>query len=279
MVNIQLMPNESLQDKEIKLVIAIHNKKPIELLELTKSLVAFANQFDNYVSINGERKEDRQAKLYVKEIRSGSVIFELVEFASKTAIPFLENASTIIGFSGHLKQAYDFIMGKPVKSDNPTIFTNSEYKDLSQIVNPVANDNGSQINISATINNHIENQFIINSHDANAVQNLIEKALKESKLPEIENDTKTKVLLKLWQIRTDIKAKAGNKGIIDELSDKPMNIVFEDEKLNEEMLHSDYNPNEVVFVVDVKLQTVGGKLAAYKVVKFHETLDVDSTSN
>ena len=45
------------------------------------------------------------------------------------------------------------------------------------------------------------------------------------------------------------------------------------------MLHNDYNPNEVVFVVDVKLQTVAGSLAAYKVVKFHETLDIDTTSN
>lgn len=279
MANLEIMSNDLLQDKEIKLVIEIHNKKPIELLDLTKSLVAFANQFDSYVSANGQRKEDREAKLYVKEIRSGSVIFELVEFASKTAIPFLENASTIIGFAGHLKDAYNFIMGKSKEDDKPLEITNTEYKDLSQIVNPVANDNGSQINISATVNNHIENQFVINSLDANAVQNLIDKALKESKTPELDNDTKKKVLLKLWQIRTDVKAKAGNKGIIDELSSKTMNIVFEDEKLNEEMLHSDYNPNEVVFVVDVKLQTVGGKLAAYKVVKFHETLDIDTTSN
>lgn len=279
MANLQIMSNATNQEREIKLVIKIDNKKPIELLDLTKSLVAFANNFDSYVSVNGQRKEDRETKLYVKEIKSGSVIFELVEFAAKTAIPFLENASTIIGFAEHLKKAYDFIKGDVKEKDTPMEITNTELKELSQIVNPVANDNGSQINISATVNNHIETQIVIGSLDANALQNIIDKKLKSSKQPELDNDTKTKVLLKFFQLRTDVKAKSGNKGIIDEFSSKPLNIVFEDEKLNEEMLHNDYNPNEVVFVVDVKLQTVSGSLAAYKVVKFHETLDIDTTSN
>lgn len=277
MANFKIMSNEPIQDKDIKLVIEILNKKPVELEDLTKSLVAFANQFENYVSEHGQRKEDREAKLYVKEIRTGSIILELIEFASKTAIPFLENASTIIGFAGHLKDAYNFIMGKYDK-EKPIEITNTEYKDLSQIVNPVANDNGSQINISATVNNHIENQIIINSLEANALQNIIEKAVQQNKTLALEDDVKRKVLLKWWQTRTDVKAKAGNKGIIDEFSTKPINITFEDEKLNEEMLHGEYNPNEVAYVVDVKLQTVGGKLAAYKVVKFHEVIDLNEAS-
>lgn len=278
MANLQIMSNEAIQNKDIKLVIEINNKKPIELEDLTKSLISFANEFENYIAEHGQRKEDREAKLYVKEIRTGSVILELVEFASKTAIPFLENASTIIGFAGHLKDAYNFLMGKSTEKEPPIEFTNTEYKDLSQIVNPVANDNGSQINISATVNNHIENQIVINSLEANALQNIIEKALQQNKVPALEDDTKRKVLLKWWQMRSDVKAKAGNKGIIDELSNKPMNIIFEDEKLNEEMLHGDYNPNEVAYVVDVKLQTVGGKLVAYKVVRFHEVIDLNEAS-
>ena len=263
--------------KDIRLVIKITNNKPIELLDLTKSLVAFVNQFDSYVSENGQRKEDREAKLYVKEIKSGSVIFELVEFASKTAIPFLENANIIIGFAGYLKKAYDFYKGD--QSDSSIVYSNSDCKELSQIINPVANDNGSQINISATINNNTENTFVITSMEANALQNILEKAIKQNKSPELDDSIKKKVLLKWWQTRSDIKAKSGNKGVIDELSEKPMSILFEDETLNEEMLHGDYNPNETVFVVDVKLQTVGGKLAAYKVVKFHEALDIDTTNS
>lgn len=83
--------------KDIRLIIEINNKQPLELLDLTKSLVALASQFNSYVSKNGDSKENREAKLYVKEIRSGSVILELIELATIGVIPFLENVNTVIG--------------------------------------------------------------------------------------------------------------------------------------------------------------------------------------
>jgi len=259
---------------DIRLIIEIKNKEPLELLDLTRSFVSLANQFNSYVSINGQRKEDREAKLYVKEIRSGSVIMELVEFASKTALPFVENASTIIGFAGHLKKAYDFFTGK--STDKPSNITSNDYKDLSQIVNPIANDSASQFNLSTTINGNVEFHFNLNSTEANATQNIIEKQIKLLKVPESDVGTRHKVLLTLFQTRADIKAKTGNKGIIEDISDKPLNLVFEDEKLNQEMLHGEFNPYEIVYVVDVIIQHVGGKAAAYKIVKLHETFEKES---
>ena len=39
------------------------------------------------------------------------------------------------------------------------------------------------------------------------------------------------------------------------------------------MLHDEnFNPLESIYVVDVKLQTVNDKLAAYKIIKLHEIL-------
>jgi len=261
---------------DIRLIVEINNSKPLELLDLTKSLISLANQFNSYVARDGESKEDREAKLYVKEIRSGSVILELIEFASKTVIPFIENASTIIGFAKHIKSAYDFILGKT--TEKPTEFTHNDYRDLSQIVNPVAMDTASQLNINTTINNNIEYHVHINSTEANAAQNLIEKLDAQLKISEPANDTKTKVLLTLFQTRADTKAKTGNKGIIEDLSPKPYNILFENEDINQQMLHQEFNPYEKVFVVDVQVQHVSGKIAAYKIVKFHETFEKEDNA-
>ena len=90
--------------KDIRLIIEINNKQPLELLDLTKSLVALASQFNSYVSKNGDSKENREAKLYVKEIRSGSVILELIELATIGVIPFLENVNTVIGFADYISK-------------------------------------------------------------------------------------------------------------------------------------------------------------------------------
>ncbi len=260
-----------METPDITLRIEIKNQKPLELLELTKSLISLANQFNSYVTEHGQTKNDREAKLYVKEIKSGSVIMELVEFASKTAIPFAENVSTIVGFAGHLKKVYNFFLGK--EKELPNTFNQSDYKDLSQIVNPIANDNAAQLNVSTTVNGDLNLYLTLNSTESNAVQHIIEKKSKELKLPSTISATNNKVLLTLYQMRTDIKAKAGNKGIIEDIHDKPLNLIFDDESINQSMLHGDFNPNDKIFVVDVIVQTSGGKPAAYKITQFHEAFD------
>lgn len=255
-------------NEETRLIITISNKQPIELLDLTKSFVSIANQFTSYIGKDGQ-VENREAKLYVQEIKTGSVILALIEFARQGAIPFMENVNTIVGFTSYLKSTYEFFLGK--QKTPPTNFTYNDYKDLSQILNPVAKDNASQINVTNTVNNNYN--FTLNSTEANAVQNIIERTTKELKEPDISKDEHTKVLLTLYQSRTDIKAKTGNKGIIEDINSKAMPIIFDTENINEQMLHQDFNPNEKIFVVDVRLQHVGGKLAAYKITNLHEVID------
>ncbi len=258
--------------KDIRLIIEIQNKQPLELLDLTKSFVSLASQFNNYVGKNGDSKENREAKLYVKEIRSGSVILELIELATIGVLPFLENVNTIVGFADYMKTAYNFFIGKSeVKPDLEA----SDYKELAQIINPVANDNGSQINISTAVNGNLELHVHLTSLESNAIQNVFQKELKQLKVPELNDETETSVLLTWYQARNDMKSSIGNKGTIESLSKKPMNITFDDDTLKDTMLHGE-NPFTTVFVVDVKLQNVGGKLVAYKVVKLHETFEIEN---
>lgn len=258
---------------EILLRIEIKNKTPIELLDLTKSFVSLANQFNSYVASNGESKEDREAKLYVREIKTGSVILDLVELATKSILPFVENVNTIVGFAGYIKDAYNFLIGK--SKEQPTYFTHNDYRDLSQILNPVANDNASQINVSTVVNNTTNVYLTINSLEANAIQNIIEKRDKELKESAPSNDIKTNVLLTLFQTKADPKAKTGNKGIVEDISPKSFPLIFDNEELNRRILHQEFNPYEKIFVVDIQPQHVSNKIAAYKIINLHEVLDKD----
>lgn len=90
---------------ETSLIFKIENKRPIELIDLTKSLISVSNQFSDYVTREGNSKEEREAKLYIKEIKSGSVIIELIEYATIGMIPFIENVNAIVGFADNLKRA------------------------------------------------------------------------------------------------------------------------------------------------------------------------------
>lgn len=264
------------QAQDIRLVIKISNKRPIELIDLTKSLVSLATQFDSYVAKNYDCRESKEAKLYVKEIKSGSVILELVELATIGMIPFLENANTILGFAHYCKSAINYFLNGD--GDKPNLSPN-DYKDFSTILSPVAKDNGSQFNISTTINGNVELHLNINSTESNALQNLFKQEYDKLKVPEQSDDTKKSMLLTWFQARNDIKSKIGNKGVIDELSKKPLNITFESDELKEEILHSNLNPFNTVYVVDVKIQTVQEVPVAYKVIKLHEHFEIGESDN
>ena len=60
---------EELLRPDTSLIFKIENKKPLELIDLTKSLISVSNQFADYVSREGNSKEEREAKLYIKEIK------------------------------------------------------------------------------------------------------------------------------------------------------------------------------------------------------------------
>jgi len=260
------------QIQDVRLVIKIDNKNPIELFDLTRSLVSLASQFDIYVEKNADCKENREAKLYVKEIKSGSVTLELIELATVGMIPFVENFNTIVGFTKHVKSIVDYFLKK---DGNKPDLKPTDYKDFSTILNPIAKDSGSQFNMSTTINGNVELNFNINSNDSNALQNMFKYEIDQLKLPEQMDQTYPSVLLTWYQARGDMKSTIGNKGVIEELYKKPLNITFDNDKIKETMLHGDLNPFNTAFVVDVKIQTVQEKPAAYKIIKVHSTFDIE----
>jgi len=258
--------------QDIRLVIKIENKNPIELLDLTKSLVSLASQFDSYVVKNADSKENKEAKLYIKEIKSGSVILELIEYATIGIIPFIENTNTIIEFAEFCKKTLTYFLKN--EGEKPYL-SPTDYKEFSSILTPVAKDNGSQFNLSTTVNGNVFLHVHLNSTESNAIQNIIKKEIEQLKIPEQLNEVQTSVLMTWYQARNDLKCKIGNKGVIEEISNKPLNITFENDEIKETMLHSDINPFKTAYVVDVKIQTIQEKPAAYKVVKMHEYFDIN----
>jgi hypothetical protein len=267
---------EEIVKQDTKLIIKISNKEPIELVDLTKSLFSLASQFSSYVEKNGTSKEEREARLFVKEIRSGSVIIELIELATVGLIPFAENMNTIFEFATYCKNVFAYLLkGSETEEDKPELST-TDYKELSAIVNPVAKDNASQINFSTTVNGNVILNFNLDSTQSNAIQNIVKRQLNALKKPETEDDVYEKVVLTWFQARSDIKSKKGNKGVIESINKKELNVIFNDDSTKEEMLHGDINPLTTAYVVDAKIENINGKPAVYRIMKLHEYFDVET---
>ena len=256
--------------QDIRLHVHIEDTKPMELLDLTNSLVSLNNQYVAYLKRHLNQNMNSDAKLYVKEIRKGCVIVELVDTLTAVVIPFVENANTIIGFASYCKEVIQYFLGR--NNNNPGL-TISDCKDFKNIVNPIAVDNGAVLSIGTLINGDINIEVKTNNVEANAIQNAIRKEINRLSVSQ-QTDIYKNVLMTWQQASSDIKNNVKNKGVIDSvLPGKALKVLFDDDDIKRTMLYGDDNPLTSVYVVDVKLETSQNKPVAYRVISFHEMFE------
>lgn len=249
-----------MQEELTILTLKIENRNPVELLSLTRSMQAISAQFDRFNKKHGQNSE---AKLYVNEVRRGSIILELFNISDTLAlIPFVENINIVFEFATYLKQIYSYFLGEC--SEKPPLEA-SDCEQLSQIVNPVAQDNGSTFNVYIH-NNEGNINFNISSMEANVIQNRLKQEQK-SLMYQDKGAIYSKQLLSLVQAS---EANKGNKGIIETITSKPLNLIFNNDSDKKKILSNpSINPLKHIFVVDVKILEINKKLVA-RIVNYYE---------
>jgi hypothetical protein len=250
-----------------KIVVEIKNHYPVELLDLTQSFYSFAKEYEGYANSEFEGADRRGTKLFVKEIRTGSIITELIPHASGL-LPLLSEANTVLGFAKHLKSVIDRLR-KPSHGELPAI-SKTTLTNINSIVDPVAKDSASQINVHTEINNYAPVYISINSQEANAIQNQVRAELEHLRSPVV--GLHTKVLMYWWQTRNDT-SQTGDRAIIESISSRPVKVIFDSEQIKADILALEDNLFKHAFIVDVVVETIEGKAALYKVVKVHEQME------
>ena len=64
--------------EKAELTIEVKNTRPVELLDLIASLTALANEYLRHFQRSNEENSACEGRLYVKEIRKGSIVAELI---------------------------------------------------------------------------------------------------------------------------------------------------------------------------------------------------------
>jgi len=254
--------------EDYRLTVEIKNSQPVELVDLTNSLLGLADEYKRFLVLRDGPVAAEQIKLYVKEIRTGSIITELIAIAPG-ALPFIEYAITIIDFSTFLNSVMNFFLGKTNKS--PEIDKRS-YENFSKFLEPVAKDGGSQLNCHTTINGDVNVFLNIASNGANALQNKFRKEIELINEP--ITGLKEKVVLYWYQARNDPKSRAGDRAIIESISKGPVKATIA-EGIKSEMLTGPENPFQLAYLVDVEVETINDKPSVYKVSKVHEKFEKD----
>lgn len=242
----------------------IKNVQPIELIDLTNSLLALGNEYQRFISRRHPEAEASDVKLYINEVRSGSVI-ALLTAMSPQLIEGFNYVNTVVDFASFLKNTFELLSsGKANKNSDLSPAT---LNNVSQILEPIAKDSGSQLNIG-TLNVTGNVYLSVPSKDANVIQNQITHIDKERRAK--THGLHEKVLLHWYQARKDTNNKFGDKAIIEAISPNPVKVICANDELKARMVLSEKNPFNEAFIVDVVADTLNEKIVLYKIVELHE---------
>jgi len=253
---------------EAKLTICIENKRPIELIDFTEAFESLGSQYYKFLSESQSFKLTSDTKLYIKEVRSGSVITVLSDL-TPYVLPFVENSNSVIEFTKFLKKGFDYFLGK--SDDKPKEFDLKDCSNFNNIIRPIAKDNGSNAIFTGDVNiQNVTIEMKYDSIEANAIQNGIEKEKKS--LKESQKNTHSNVLFYWDSAKYDDKSKSVDRGFVDSISQSSMRVTFDDINIKKQMLDTKDNPFHFLFLVDIEVLTVQNIPAIYKIVSLNEAL-------
>jgi hypothetical protein len=94
---------------EEKIILEYLNKVPVELSDLTGALTSFGEQYRKFIITKPEIKNPSEAKLFIKEIRAGSIITELIPF-TPLLLPIMTDINFVMSFCSNLKSCYELLV-------------------------------------------------------------------------------------------------------------------------------------------------------------------------
>jgi hypothetical protein len=257
-----------------KLEITINNERPVVLTDMTLSLLAVSEQFQKFVESSTNQDYEAGAQLYVKDVRSGSIVVELVAQAMPI-VPLIWEGGSLSEWANTAKAIVDWLLGKT--ESPPKQITKNDLKQWHSIVEPVARDNGSQLNFSVSDNGRVINQFFINSQDANVAQNNIKRHLEHLENPS-DHAHRRKVMY-WYQTKFDTTSHTGDKAIIEDISKRPVKVIFDNNAVKTAMVSGDdrfQKPwQKLAYVVDVEVQTIAGEPKIYTVLRYYPEYTFD----
>lgn len=260
----------SIADDGSKLVFEFRNTIPMELTDITKSLLAVSSQYKRFVSRN-DLEQDTSVKLYVKEIKNGSVIVELFSYVQANQdqiVHLIKISRSVIDFCFFLKNS--FVGLESGKAAVVVDLNKKDLDDLTNILEPTSKDPGGYLNIHADNGATVNVTINITNKDANTIQNQSHKLIEMMKEQEQKNFYRR---LFYWHSASKGKSSKTDKGVIESIEDKPVPVVFEDNEIKQRMLEGKENPFFTAYIVDVELLIIKGKIKAYKITALYDTIE------
>jgi hypothetical protein len=252
----------------------------IELGAFVGAFTSAANEFDRFMRLH-RPDVAAEARLYVGEVRQGSIIAHLVPFMS--LLPDTVNAMSSVLTLEEFVKVYGRRLGFfKDKSEPPEGITKKELQDFGKQVEAIAGIPNSTLTMAAIEiedgDHKVRAAFQFNTNEGRSIQDNLASAKRI--LDHHHRADRERVLMTF--VRSDIRgAKVGKLSgelvQIFEIHEKPCALIYGSALAEQEIKQEISNDESVYrkgFVVDVNVQRRGDKLLAYTVTNLHQIIEL-----
>lgn len=270
-------PYSKLMEKDgVSIVFNLDLSQPIEISDFVAAFAGLGGQFERHIKKEHPDLEG-EVKVYVKEVRKGSIEAELIPLAYNTIITALDHHQIAVKFVKSLAKKVGVFRANGGRLENAT---KTELNEIIDTLAAVANDPDGKATVSAV---HYKKTKTTTEFSMEMTASEARGAVKEidAQMKEIEHVGDVDymgMLLTFYQSNLKDAEKTGEKGIIEDVSPKPLAVVYASElareRIKSEMVSGDRNIYKLGFFVDVNVQTRNGKPVAYRIKAVSDVIEL-----
>ncbi|MDD7910579.1 hypothetical protein PUV47_11670 [Pseudovibrio exalbescens] len=266
------------------LTLKIDTDEPVELRDFVGAFTSLANEFERFVQTSYDDIKS-EPQMYVREVRSGCIeadLFTGLAALAGAAVQHMDQILILEDFVKRWGQRFTFLSKGTVPVGE--LETMRELKDWADAAKSIASDPvaGHRLEAADFVDGkkRVRASFKFSAPDARTALQHIEDRKKLLNRPE----TKAYKRVLMVFTRSDVNnSKTGKRSgelvKIEELSEKPMPLVYGSELAEDQIKHeireSDDNVYHKGFMVDICVKVAnGGRPVAYSVTTLHQIIDI-----
>lgn len=260
-----------------RIVIEIRNRDPIDLLDFSAQLTGIAHEHEAKMRADNPNVDIDETRLLVVDVRKGSIIMELLPVLAPI-VSTIDYANTVISFVKHMKSGLGSLIPAGGRLENANT---QQLKNFGDTVHAIAQDSEGQLLIAARHQNgDVIQEFVVSRDEAKAIETNANAQRRE--LQEPRQDIYHRVLMRLHQSSVEnlkVGKRTSEKGIVERIDDRPRTLIYASDlagqRIKDEILKPNGNPFQKGFIVDLDVETVGGKPKLYRIMEVHDVIDLE----
>lgn len=272
-----LVYSELVEHSNAYLTVTLDLEEPVEIYDFSALFAGVGGQFDRYLAEHHPHLKGK-AKMFVKEVRKGSIIFDLVPDI-KDLVGMMDGVLVVTGFGALFsKRIRRLIGGQFVEGANK-----NDIAEIGKTVRAVSRDAGGDMKIErvAYEEGAWSTKLLIefDTGDARKAEATIAEQKKE--LDAIEHVDHSRVLMTFERSRksdTEIEKPTGELVVIEEAGTAPKALIYASElveqKIKHEIREADDNIYKKGFIVDANVRLRNGRVVGYAVTAVHQVIDL-----